>query len=43
MPLKVVDKYKYIGIVLDESFNYDVTGNVLASAGNRVVCVITQI
>ncbi len=33
--MSVVKQYKYLGIRLDESVDYNVTANVLAYAANR--------
>ena len=36
-PLKIVTKYKYLGVILDEFLDYRVTAEVLADAGGRAL------
>ena len=38
--LEIIDKYKYLGTVLDEHLNYNVTADVLAGAGGRALGAI---
>ena len=33
--LKIVDRYKYLGIILQENLDYNVTTSVLAGAAGR--------
>ena len=35
--IEVVDKYKYLGLVLDEYLNYNVTSNVLSESAGRAL------
>ena len=35
--VECVDKYKYLGIILDEHLNFNVTASVLASSANRAL------
>ncbi len=40
---EIVDKYKYLGTVLNEYLNYNVTADVLAGAGGRALgAIISQ-
>ncbi len=41
--LEIVKQYKYLGVFLDEQFDFNVTANVLAGAVGRALCtVLTQ-
>ena len=35
MPLLITDKYRYLGVILDENLNYKTTGNKLSKAAAR--------
>ena len=39
-PLEIVNRYKYLGIILDEHLDYNVTANVLAESGQRALGAI---
>ncbi len=38
--MKIVDKYKYLGIILQEHLDFNVTASVLASAAGRALGAI---
>ncbi len=40
--LEIVNKYKYLGMVLNEYLNFNVTADVLAGAGRREGAVISK-
>jgi len=41
--LKTVDKYKYLGVYLDEFLNYSITANLLAESGGRALGCVKNI
>lgn len=40
LPIQIVEKYKYLGLVLHETLSYDVSATVLADAGGRALGAI---
>ena len=35
--IEIIDKYKYLGLILDEHLNYDITASVLAGSAGRAL------
>ncbi len=41
LPISVVDKYKYLGVILNNTLDFNVIANVLADAGCHALTYLT--